>query len=48
MFSFALIQKNESVMYSKSNRTVAIDNGPEEYNTLKTSLSTLFDEINMA
>lgn len=46
MFSFALLQKDESVMSSKSNRTVAIVNGPEEYKTLKTSLSTLFDEIN--
>lgn len=46
MFSFALLQNDESVMSSKSNRTVAIVNGPEEYLTLKTSLSTIFNEIN--
>ena len=33
-------------MSSKHNRTVAIINGPEKYNTLKTSLSPLFDEVN--
>lgn len=46
MFSFGILQNNESVMSSKSNRTVAIVYGPEEYNTLKPYLSTLFDEIN--
>ena len=39
MISFALLQCNEKVMLSKSNRTVAIVNGPENYETLKGSLS---------
>ena len=46
MFSFTLLQNNESVMSSKSNRTVAIVNGPEKYCTMKESLSTFFEEIN--
>ena len=46
MISFALIQCNEKVMSSKSNRTVAIVNGSENYETLKESLSNLFREIN--
>ncbi len=33
-------------MSSKSNRTVAIINGPEKYETLRESLSSLFKEIN--
>ena len=46
IMSFALLQCNEKVMSSKSNRTVAIINGPENYETLKQSLSNLFTEIN--
>ncbi|CAB4024927.1 Hypothetical predicted protein, partial [Paramuricea clavata] len=46
MMSFALLQGNEKVMSSKSNRTVAIINGPEDYETLKGSLPLLFKEIN--
>ena len=46
MFSFALLQLDESVMSSKSNRTIAIVNGPEKYETMKTSLSNFFDEVN--
>lgn len=45
MFSFALLQQ-DNVMSSKSNRTVAIINGKEEYETLKTALSDFFEEIN--
>ncbi len=37
MFSFALLQQG-NVMSSKSNRTVAIINGKEEYQTLRTAL----------
>ena len=33
-------------MSPKHNRTVAIINGPEKYETLKTSLSKFFDEVN--
>ena len=46
MMSFTLLQLKESVMSSKHNRTVAIINGPEKYETLKTALSPLFDEVN--
>ena len=46
MISFALLQCNEKIMSSKSNRTVAIVNGPENYETLKGSLFNLFREIN--
>ena len=35
MFSFGLLQANESVMSSKRNRTVEILNGPEKYDTMK-------------
>ena len=46
MISFSLLQWNEKVMSSKNNRTVAIINGPENYDTLKVSLSNLFKEMN--
>lgn len=46
MFSFVLLQAKESVMSSKSNRTVAIVNGPEKYDTMKTSLNFFFQEVN--
>jgi len=44
--SFTLLQLNESVMSPKHNRTVAIINGPEKYETLKTSLSPFSDDVN--
>jgi hypothetical protein len=46
MFSFAMLQLNESVMSLKTNKTVAIVNGPEKYETMKTSLSDFFCEVN--
>ena len=46
LMSFSLLQLNEKVMSSKHNRTFAIINGPENYDTLKTSLSKSFNEIN--
>lgn len=46
MFSFALSQQ-DNVMSSKSNRTVAIINGKEEYRTLKSALLDFFEEINL-
>lgn len=45
MFSFALLQE-ENVMSSKSNRTVAIINGKEDYITVKTALPSFFQEVN--
>lgn len=35
-----------SFMSSKSNRTVAIVDGPEKYDTIKTSLNFFFQEVN--
>ena len=46
LMSFSLLQLNEKVMSSKHNKTFAIINGPENYDTLKTSLSKSFNEIN--
>ena len=46
MFSFALLQK-PNVMSSKSNRTMAIVNGKEEYETLASSLKDFFQEVNL-
>lgn len=48
MMSFTLLQLklNEGVMSPKHNRTVAIINAPEKYETLKTSLSNFFDDVN--
>ena len=33
-------------MSSKGNRTIAVVNGPEEYDTIKDSLSNVLNEIN--
>ena len=44
MFSFALLQE-QNFMSSKSNRTVAIINGKEEYETSATSLHDFFQEV---
>lgn len=46
MMSFSLLQWDEKVMSSKNNRTVAVVNGPEDYQTLKVSLSSLFNDVN--
>ena len=46
MMSFTLLQLHENVMSPKDNRTVAIINGPEKYETLKISLSPFFEEVN--
>ena len=45
-FLFAFLQAKESIMSSKSNRTVAIINGPEKYEAMKTSLKHFFKEVN--
>ena len=42
MFSFALLQTKESILSSKSNRTIAIVNCPEKYETMKTYFKFLF------
>ncbi len=41
------LHKCFDVMSSKSNKTVAIINGKEEYDTLKTALPDMFQEINL-
>lgn len=41
-----MLQLRESVMSSKENRTIAVLNGHEDYNTLKESLRDVFIEIN--
>ena len=46
MMSLTLLQLNECVMSPKHNRTVAIINDPENYETLKNSLSYFCDEVN--
>ena len=46
IFLFAPLQAKETIMSSKSNRTVAIINGPEKYEAMKTSLKNLFKEVN--
>ena len=44
--SFCLLQTGEKVMYSRGNRTTAVVNGPEKYDTLKHSFSSTIIEIN--
>ena len=46
ILSFCLLQTGEKVMSSKANRTIAIVNGPEKYETLKQSFSSAINEIN--
>jgi hypothetical protein len=46
LISFSMLQLRESVMSSKENRTIAVLNGHEDYNTLKESLRDVFIEIN--
>ena len=48
MFSLVLLQLEENVMSSKNNRTVAIINGPEDYQTLKDSLPNFLREVKEA
>ena len=44
--SFCLLQTGEKVMHSRGNRTTAVVNGPEKYDTLKHSFSSTINEIN--
>lgn len=46
LMSFTLLQLKEDVMSPKHNKTVAIINGPEYYETLKASLNNFFKEVN--
>ncbi|KAJ7369993.1 hypothetical protein OS493_034939 [Desmophyllum pertusum] len=46
ILSFCLLQTGEKVMSSRGNRTIAIVNGPEKYDTLKHSFSSAINEIN--
>ena len=46
ILSFCLLQTGEKVMSSKANRTIAIVNGPEKYETMKQSFSSAINEIN--
>ena len=44
--SFSILQTGEQVMTAKGNRTIAILNGKEDYNSLKQAFGNIFDEIN--
>ena len=46
ILSFALLQTGKNVMSSSGNRTLAIVNGPEKYNTLASSFATVINDIN--
>ncbi|PFX15033.1 hypothetical protein AWC38_SpisGene20771 [Stylophora pistillata] len=46
ILSFCLLQTGEKVMSSKGNRTIAIVNGPEKYETTVNSFRSAIDEIN--
>ena len=46
MMSFTMLQLDEKIMSSKHNRTVVVINGPEEYETLKSSPSNFCSEVN--
>ena len=44
--SFCLLQKDEKAMSPKGNRTIAVVNGPEDYDTIHDSFDKLLNEIN--
>ena len=46
ILSFSLLQTGDLVMSSKGNRTIAIVNGPEKYETIETSFSEIISDIN--
>lgn len=46
LLSFSLLETGEKVMSSKGNRTLCIVNGPEKYDTLKSSMGNVINEIN--
>ncbi len=46
LLSFSILQSGESVMSAKGNRTIAVVNGPEEFEVIKTAFQDIFTEIN--
>ena len=46
ILSFCLLQTGKKVMLLRGNRTIAIVNGPEKYNTLEHSFSLVINDIN--
>ena len=46
LLSFSILQTGESVMYAKENRTIAIVNGSEGYQTLQEAFREIFEDIN--
>ena len=46
ILSFCILQTGEKIMSSRGNRTIAIVNGPEKYDTLEHSFSSAINEIN--
>lgn len=46
ILSFSLLQTGERVTSSKGNRTLCVVNGLEKYDTLKSSIRTVINEIN--
>jgi hypothetical protein len=46
MMSFTMLQLDKKFMSSKHNRTVVVIDGPEECETLKSSLSNFCSEVN--
>ena len=46
ILSFSILQTGDRVMSFKGNRTLRIVNGPEKYDTLKTSLGNVISDIN--
>lgn len=46
ILSFSLLQNEENAMSSKGNRTIAVVNGPECYNTVRDSLAKPLEEMN--
>ena len=46
LLSFSILQTGQNVMSAKGNRTIAVVNGPEDFDTLKNSFGSIFTEIN--
>lgn len=46
ILTFSLPQTGERVMSSTGNRTLCIVNGPEKYDTLKSSMGDVISELN--
>ena len=46
IMTYSVLNEKEQVLSSKGNHTLAVVNGPEDFETLKSSLGNLFEEIN--